>query len=116
MDYTIGDLPDTADTLEDKILNTDYSIRDEKVAVEYKIRSDYNSILNLYDDITIKKMDCEKTQKLLEVAKVKYDIGNITFLDYMKALTDVDNASEAYEQSWLDYYTAVLNFKNYVGQ
>ena len=116
MGYSALKKPDGEEDLEDKILNLDYSIRDEKVAVEYKIRSDYNSILNLYDDIAIKKMDCDKTQKLLDVAKVKYDIGNIDFLDYMKALSDVNNASEAYEQSWLDYYTAVLNFKNYIGK
>lgn len=114
--YSATDKPAGSEDLEDKILNLGYSIRDEKIAVEYKIRSDYNNILNLFDDITIKKMDYDKTQKLMEVAKVKYDIGNINFLDYMKALSDTDNASEAYEQSWLDYYTAVLDFKNYTGQ
>jgi len=112
--YAIGELPDEADTLADDITNLDFSIRDEKVAVESKVRTDYNNLLNLKDDMEIKELDYNKTLKFLNIAKSKYDVGLITNLDYNAAQGDVDNALMVFNQAKLNYYIAIEEFKNYI--
>lgn len=104
------------DALTDKIVNSDFNVRDEKVNLEYKVRTDYNNILSLKDSITIKKLDYEKASKLKDVAKLRYDLGLIGALDKARADGDADDAWDALQQAKLDYYTAVQDFKNYINQ
>lgn len=109
--YAIVETPDEIDDLMEKVLNLDYSIRDAKLSVEYNIRSGYNNLLNLKDDITIKKLNLDKEIKLLEVAKAKYNVGLINTLEYQKAQADRDSAQINHSQSLLDYFLAVEQFK-----
>ena len=106
--------PDECDTLEDSLLNSDYDIRDKKVAVELKIRQDYNNILNLKDDITIKQMDYDQKVKLAEISKKKYDLGMSTYLDYLSAQNDVGTAEVDLNNAQLEYYKAVQSFRMYI--
>lgn len=114
--YSFGGTQKEIDSMDDKILKMEYDIRDEKVAIELKVRSDYNNLLNLKDDITLRKLGVEKALKLEEIAKVKYTMGSINILEYMKNQTDVDDAKAAYEKAQLDYYIAALEFENYINQ
>lgn len=107
-------IPDDCDTLEDSLLNSDYSIRDQKVAVELKVRSDYNNLLNLKDDTTIRKMEYDQKVKLLEIAQKRYDIGMSTYLDVLKAQGERDTALVGYDKARLDYYSALQSFKLYI--
>lgn len=116
MQFAINVNNSAVDALTDKIVNSDFNARDEKINIEYKVRTDYNNILNLKDSITIKKLDYEKASKLKDVAKLRYDLGLIGALDKAKADGDTDDAWDALQQAKLDYYTAVQDFKNYVNQ
>ena len=107
-------IPDDCDTLEDSLLNSDYSIRDQKVAVELKVRSDYNNLLNLKDDTTIRMMEYDQKVKLLEIAQKRYDIGMSTYLDVLKAQGERDTALVGYDKARLDYYSALQSFKLYI--
>lgn len=106
--------PDECETLEDSLLNIDYDIRDKKAAVELKVRQDYNSILNLKDDISIKQMDYDQKVKLLEISKKKYELGMTTYLDYLDAQSAVDTARVELNNIQLDLYKAVQSFKMYI--
>ncbi|MCR4436281.1 MAG: TolC family protein [Clostridiales bacterium] len=112
---TSGSPNDSAvNALDDKLLNAGYDLRDEKINIEYKVRSDYNTVQNLKDDITIKKLEYDKAVKLADTAKLRYDLGLVSALDYQKAQGDVDDAWTAYQQARLDYYMAVQEFKDYI--
>lgn len=111
---TFSEKVSNADSIEEQILDYDYYIRDEKVSVEYKIRSEYNNILNLTDEITIRKLDLEKSERLLSIAKTKVNIGLLTEIDLHNAQIDRDTALFNYNKSILDHYIAVLNFKSYL--
>jgi outer membrane protein TolC len=102
------------DALNDEITELGYRINDEKISAEYKVRYDYNNILNLRDDIEISKLNYDKAVKLQEVTKLKYDMGLVTALENTKAQGDVDDAWEANLQAKLNYYLAVEDFKNYI--
>lgn len=106
--------PAECDTLEDSLLNSDYSIRDQKVAVELKVRSDYNTLLNLKDEIAIKKMDYEQKIKLLDIAQKRYELGMSTYLDLLKTQGERDTALINYDKARLDYYSALQSFKLYI--
>ena len=104
------------EAVEDRITNLGYSIRDEKVAIEYKIRSDYNNILNLSDNKVIKKLAYDKASKLLEIAKMKLKVGTINELALSSSLISCDNALNGYNQALLDYYVAVEEYKDYIAK
>lgn len=106
--------PDECETLEDKLLNYDYDIRDKKVAVELKIRQDYNNLLNLKDDITIKELDYNQKLKLMEIEKKKSDLGLSTSLDYIRAVGNRDDAFFSLNSARLSYFIAILDFKSYI--
>ncbi len=108
------DRPDECETLEDSLLNSDYSIRDQKASVELNTRQDYNNILNLKDEIDIKQMNYNQKKKQLEISKKKYDLGMNTYLDYLSAQNDTDTAGVELNKAQLDYYKAVQAFKMYI--
>lgn len=100
--------------LEDSILKLGYDIEDKEADIKYKVWTDYNNIQNLRDEISLKKLDYDKYVKLSEIAKLKNELGIITFLEYTKAVEDKDNAYCAYEESRLNYYIAVRRYKDYI--
>lgn len=104
------------EAVEDRITNLGFNIRDEKMAIEYKIRSDYNNILNLSDNKVIKKLAYDKASKLLEIAKMKLKAGTINELALSSSLISCDNALNDYNQVLLDYYTAVEEYKDYIAK
>lgn len=106
--------PAECETLENDLLNYDYSIRDKKVAVELKVRVDYNNLLNLMDDITIRKLDYDQKVKLLEIEKKRHELGLSTYLDYVKVQGNVDAALVDLCGAQLNYYVAVQDFKLYI--
>lgn len=112
--YSIFKLPDECETLEDDILNLDYDIKNAKSDVELKVRTDYNNLLNLGDDVTINKYNYDYKNKLYEIAKKKYDFGLITYIDYINAEGEKDTAMVDYNTVKLTYYIAFEQFKSYV--
>lgn len=100
--------------LEDDIIKLGYDIEDKKNEIQYKVKADYNQILNYKDEVTIKKLDQDKFSKLADVAKLRYNLGLITYLEYSKAQEDAENAICAYQDARLNYYVAVRRYKDFI--
>lgn len=111
---TFSEKPSNADSIAEQLIDYDYDLRDEKVAVDYKIRSEYNNILNLRDEITIKKLDLDKSDRFLSITRTKVNLGMQTALDLSNAQIERDTAFYNYRKALLDYYIAVLNFNTYL--
>jgi outer membrane protein TolC len=103
---------DTIEDLEDDIENKIDDIGDQKVNVELTIRTNYNSLLNLYDTVMISELKVNSLEYDANAAQKRFELGLIT-------QTELEEASEALraeqlnlEQAKLDYYLAVEAFKN----
>jgi len=109
--YSMMEKSDTYDQLADSKLELEYSIKDEKAAVELKIRTDYNNLLNLNDNMKIAKLTYELSTKLHSVSEIKYQRGIISISDYLKTASDKESALINYNKAQLDYAIAVMDFK-----
>lgn len=114
--YNRQSIASNYEQLEDKPKELENNIENEKYKIEQKIRNDYNSILNLYDDIAIAKLSYDLNLKLFDVAGKKYKQEMISYVEYLKAAEDRENAMIQYDQAQLAYHTAVLDFKLYTEQ
>ncbi|MHB8062787.1 MAG: TolC family protein, partial [Ruminiclostridium sp.] len=111
--YAVG-MPRNREQLEYTLLDLENNIKDEKASVELKIRSDYNNLLNLKEDIEISKLTYDLNTKLQSVSELKYNRGLISISDYLKAAGDQETALISYNKAQLDYATAVGDFKLYI--
>lgn len=114
--YNRQSIASNYEQLEDKPKELENNIENEKYKIEQKIRNDYNSILNLYDDIAIAKLSYDLNLKLFDVAGKKYKQEMISYVEYLKAAEDRENAMIQYDQAQLAYLTAVLDFQLYTEQ
>ena len=114
--YTRGNAGSNYELLQDKPKELENQIEIEKYNIEQKIRTDYTKILNLYDNISISKLQYDLNAKLFDVAGQKYKQEMISYVDYLKAAEDKENAMIQYDQAQLAYLTAVLDFKLYTEQ
>ncbi|MDF2881135.1 MAG: hypothetical protein K0R54_1692 [Clostridiaceae bacterium] len=114
--YSRGSIASSYELLQDKPKELENQIENEKFKIESKVRNDYIGILNSYDDITIEKLSYDLNLKLFDVAEKKYKQEMISYLDYLKAAEDKENAMIKYDQAQLSYLTAVLDFKLYIEQ
>lgn len=112
--YTRGNISSNYELLGDKPKELENQIEIEKYNIEQKIRTDYTRILNLYDNISISKLQYDLSSKLFDVAGVKYKQEMISYIDYQKADEDKQNAMIQYDQAILNYLTSVLDFKLYI--
>ena len=111
--YAMG-IPSAREELEYSMMDTENNIKNEKAAIDLKVRSDYNSILNLKDDIEIAKLTYDLNTKLHSISELKYDRGLISISDYLKTSGDKETALTNYNKAQLDYAVAVMNFKLYI--
>jgi outer membrane protein TolC len=105
---------DAIENAKDKLVELDYAAKDKKSEVEYKVRSDYNNLLKLHNEVLIKQLDYENKMKLLKTADTRQELGYITELEYRNFEKDASTALEQYEKAKLDYYIAIENFKFFV--
>lgn len=111
--YAVG-ISGTREQLEYTLMEQENSIKDEKAAVELKIRSDYNSLLNLKADIEISKLTYDLNVKLYAISETKYQIGLLSLSDLLKTAGDKETALTNYNKARLAYVSAVMDFKMYI--
>lgn len=112
--YNRQSIASSYEMLEDKPKELENAIEQEKYQIEQKIRVDYNNILSAYDDIGIAKLSYDLNLRLFDVAEKKYKQEMISYVDYLKATEDRENAMIQYDQAILNYLTSVLDFKLYI--
>ena len=111
--YVVG-ISSAREQLEYAMMELENNIKDEKSAIELKIRLDYNNLLNLKEDIEISKLTYELNTKLHSVSELKYDRGLISISDYLITAGDKETALINYNKAQLAYATAVMDFKLYI--
>ena len=112
--YNRQSLASSYEQLADKPKELENEISKERYNIEEKIRIDYNNILAAYEDIKIEKLSNDLSVKKFEIAEKKYKQGMASYIDFMKALEEKENAASSYDQTQLKYITAVLDFKLYI--
>lgn len=96
------------------IADIELSITDTKFNTEYEVRSTYNSLLNSKDQMTIRDLELANLEYALEISQKRLEVG----LE-VSGTIESDQEAVAYgelylEQSRLDYYSAVEDFRNMV--
>jgi outer membrane protein TolC len=64
-----------------------------------------------YDSTLVSKATLALAQKELDVAKIKYGVGNISLIDYLAKQEALDKAKSSYNSSISNYQIAVEKFK-----
>ncbi len=106
--------PIELDTLEITQLTQEYALLDEMSNIEKYIRQENNSILNLKDEIQIKKLNNEICHKNLEVEQQKLKLGLVSQADINSAINASEQAGIDYLQAQLNYYLEVVRFNAYM--
>ncbi len=104
-------IPDGLEDAEDKVLTSEYDYNKLLVDEENNVMTEYNTLLNLRDDIDIKKMEANFNQKLMNVAKAQYNNGYINIVTYNDSIQKYEDSLIAYSKAKLDYYLAAEKFQ-----
>ncbi|QNU66810.1 TolC family protein [Ruminiclostridium herbifermentans] len=101
-------------SLEDVRLNQEYALKDELINIEKYIYQQNNTILNLKDEIEIKRLNKEICDKNLEIAQEKLRLGLMSKSSLNAIIDAAEQANIAYLKSKLDYYLEVQRFNAYI--
>ncbi|AEY68099.1 TolC family protein [Clostridium sp. BNL1100] len=104
-------IPDGLEEAEDKLLIAEYDYNKLLLDEENNVLTEYNELLNLRDDIDIKKMELNLNQKQMNAAKVQYNNGYIYIVTYNDSIQKYEDSVIAYKQAKLDYYLASEKFQ-----
>ncbi len=90
------------------------NITNKKMSLEYDVRSSYNNLLNIKDQLTIKGLEIENLEYNHVITQKRYDVG----LEVVSKLEAEEEVIEfgyyGLKQAELDYYIQVESFKNMV--
>lgn len=112
--YSRGNISSNYELLQDKPKELENQIEIEKYSIEQKIRTDYVKLLEAYDSIYTTKLQYDLSLKQFDIAEKKYKQEMISYIDYLKAAEEKENALIQYNQAQFTYLSAVLDFKLYV--
>lgn len=105
-------IPDGLEQAENKLLDASFDYKDLLQNIECNVLNDYNNLLNLQDDVNIKKLQVEISIKELVKAKVQYERGLIDIITYNSVTQSFENSEIAYKKAKLDYFISVEKFIN----
>jgi len=105
--------PDALDGLLDQAIEAELQAEDERWAVELKLRTDYDRLLNLEDQIGIKRLARERAELLARAAEARHKAGLDNEGKSLEARSALLQAEIALEQARIDYRLALLRFKQF---
>jgi len=105
--------PDGLDGLLDQAIEAELQAEDERWAVELKLRTDYDRLLNLEDQIGIKRLAHERAELLARAAEARHKAGLDNEGKSLEARSALLQAEIALEQARIDYRLALLRFKQF---
>jgi outer membrane protein TolC len=105
-------IPDGIEQAENQLLNATYDYNNLLSSQECDILNEYNSLLNLKDDVDIKKLKLDVSEKELKKAKAEYDLGLIDVIKYNSTIQSNEDLVTAYKNAQLDYFIAAETFIN----
>ncbi len=112
--YTRGNISSSYELLADKPKELENQIEIERYNIEQKIRTDYVKLLEAFDSIYTSKLQYDLSLKQFDIAEKKYKQEMISYIDYLKAAEEKENALIQYNQAQYTYLSAVLDFKLYI--
>jgi outer membrane protein TolC len=101
-------------SLKETLSDNNLDIKDQKLDIEYQVRSKYNTLLNSYDALTIKELEVANLELTLKTIQKRVDVGLDTAASAALAKENVDFAKLALNRAKLEYYIAVETFKQYI--
>lgn len=109
--YEVGNTDSATNVLQDDLKAAQKDLANIETNLELNLKLDYYRLQSSYDTILVNKAALALAQKELDVAKVKYSVGNISLIDYMGKQEALDKAESAYNSSVSQYQIAVEKFK-----
>lgn len=103
-----------SETLGDIIVNLGYDVTDEARNVESKVRTDYNNVLNLDNNVLSKKLDCDKAETVLSAEQARLNVGQNTQITVDAAAETLKAATLELNKAKIEYFVSVQQFKNYI--
>ncbi|HZG85645.1 TolC family protein [Paenibacillus sp.] len=106
--------PEALDGLLDQAIEAELRAEDERWAVELKLRTDYDRLLNLEDQVRIKRAAYERAELLARAAEARHKAGLDTESKALEAKSALLQAENAWEQARIDYRLALLRFNHFI--
>ncbi len=104
------------EVLEDTITNSPFKINNALMDVDVSIRKEYNTILNLADDVEVNKIRLEIAKKNENIAHKMYKLGSIEYSDLVSKASQRDQAEILLLQAKLDLFIQSIKFSNYLDE
>lgn len=82
-----------------------------KNAVELQIKSLYNDMVSSYETLDYLENNLEYVKNLADIAKIQYEMGQITATDYVSYTNNVYEVESSLEDAKLGTWTAVRNYR-----
>ncbi|MCT4612607.1 MAG: TolC family protein [Clostridia bacterium] len=86
-----------------------------ELGTDLAIESAYYAVVEKEDIYNIKKKSYKNIEKQVNRSKIKYELGQISELDYLQVELKLDQAKMTLESSMADYKKAVMDFNKQMG-
>lgn len=100
--------------LENSVNKQIFDIDDKKAEIELKLRSDYSNILSANEDVSISTNKRKIAELNYTIAESQFDNGLISKIDFDKKKNEFESAKINYNESLINHYIKVQEFKNYI--
>lgn len=100
--------------LENSVNKQIFDIEDKKAEIELKLRSDYSDILSANEDIEISINKRRIAELNYNISQSQFENGLISKIDFDKKKNEFESAKIDYNQSLINYYVKVQEFKMYI--
>lgn len=101
---------DTSD-LELTLKSAKHNVAMTEMQLGYQFRIDYNSLLNVFDQLSIAHINVSLSEKSLAVAKARWSTGTSDLSSYLTAVSDLDTQKNLLAQKQLEYQLLLSKFK-----
>lgn len=108
--YEIGNSDSATDVLQNDLKAAKQDLVNLDANLELNLKVDYYKLRSSYDSILVSKASLALAQKELDVAKIKYNVGNISLIDYLAKQEALDKAESSYNSAVNAYQIALEKF------
>lgn len=110
-EYEVGNTDSATNVLQRDLKAAQKDLVNIEANIELNLNVDYLKLQSSYDSTLASKASLALAQKELDVAKIKYGVGNISLIDYLAKQEALDKAKSNYNSSISNYQIAVEKFK-----
>ncbi len=108
--YEIGNTDSATNVLQEDLKAAQQDLVNLDANLELNLKVDYYKLQSSYSTILVSKSTLALAQQELDVAKIKYNVGNISLIDYLAKQEALDKAESSYSSAVSTYQIAVEKF------